>query len=172
MKLRKNATIEEQYKNVCKYIHGFSVGGEAILCLLSLAMLVSVVAQLIGQGPFAEMFADDSGIWKSLYYTYYVLLFLIAVNFLRIAFKKLSSSDSPFREDVATGMRRLSLVLIWGGAGSMIIAPFLHSKAPVVGSSGFNLFGFFIMVAGLMFDAFSLIFKYGCKLQQESDETL
>ena len=80
MKLRKDATIEEQYKNVCKYIYGFAVGGEAIFCLLSLAMLVSVVAQLIGNGPFAEMFMDDSGIWKSLYYTYYVLLFLVAVR--------------------------------------------------------------------------------------------
>lgn len=168
MKLRNNATIEEQYKNVCKYIYGFSLGGEAVLGLLALAMLVSVVGQLIG----IDMFMDDSGIWKSLYYTYYVLLFLVAVNFLRITFKKLINSDSPFREEIAAGMRRLSLVLVWGGAASMIIAPFLHSKAPVVGSGGFNMFGFGIMIAGLMFDAFSLIFRYGCKLQQESDETL
>ena len=172
MKLRKDATIEEQYKNTCKYIYGFSAGGEAVLCILALAMVVSVAAQLFGQGDFAEMFKDDSGIWKSLYYTYYVLLFLIAVNFLRMTFKRLVNSDSPFRAEIAAGMKRLSLTLVWGGAASMIIAPLLHSKAPVVGSSGFDLFGFGIAIAGLMFDAFSLIFRYGCGLQTQADETL
>ena len=172
MKLRKNATVEEQYKNVCKYIYGYSLGGEAILCLLSMAMVVSVIAQLIGKGSFAEMFADDAGVWKSIYYAYYVLMFTLAVNFMRVTFKKLISSDSPFRPEIATGMRRLSRVLVFGGAGSMIISPLLHSKAAVVGSKGFDLFGFGIAIAGLMFDALSLIFEYGCSLQTQADETL
>ena len=172
MKLRKNATVEEKYKNVCKYIYGYSLGGLAILCLLSMAMVVSVVAQLIGKGSFTEMFADDAGVWKSLYYAYYVLMFTVAVNFLRATFKKLISSDSPFRTEIAVGIRRLSRVLVWGGVGSMIISPLLHSKAPVVGSKGFDLFGFGIGLAGLMFDAFSLIFEYGCSLQTQADETM
>ncbi|MBR6338036.1 MAG: hypothetical protein IKR76_09975 [Ruminococcus sp.] len=171
MKLRKNATVEEQYRSICKYIYGYALGGEAILGILSAAMLVSLVGQLVG-GSFGDMFKGDDGIWQTVYYTYYVLLFTAAVNFLRVTFKKLTSSDSPFRTEIAKGMRVLSRILVLGGAGSMILSPVLNRINPNVGAHGFDLFGFGIGIAGLMFDAFSLIFEYGCSLQQQADETL
>ena len=63
MKLRKNATVEEQYRSICKYIYGYALGGEAILGILSAAMLVSLVGQLVG-GSFGDMFKGDDGICR------------------------------------------------------------------------------------------------------------
>ena len=105
-----------------------------------------------------------------------VLLFGIvsALNFGRAIFRALKSGESPFRYDITDKVKGASLALI------------LSSLASILVQSASNLFSekfsdichyyFFLtvgcLVVGLLLGVMSYVMNYGCKLQQESDETL
>lgn len=97
-----------------------------------------------------------------------------ALNFGRAIFKSLKSGETPFRYDIADKVKGASLALI------------LSSLAGILVQSVSNLFSekfsdichyyFFLtvgsLVVGLLLGVMSYVMNYGCKLQQESDETL
>ena len=99
----------------------------------------------------------------------------ISVRFGAAVFGKLTKGGTPFTYDVADKIKGASVPLIVsGGIG------FATEIAVVIMTEGFGFaadkFDFFggldILVFGLALSALSYIFSYGCKLQQESDETI
>ena len=74
----------------------------------------------------------------------------------------LSKNTSPFCEKVSRSTRDLGIGLILSEAVGAVLM--LLSKTPM--DIGFS------WLAGLIFYAFSLVFRYGTELQREADETL
>lgn len=74
----------------------------------------------------------------------------------------LSKNTSPFCEKISRSTRDLGIGLILSELISAVL--FVVSKTPV--DIGFS------WLAGVIFYAFSLIFRYGTELQREADETL
>ena len=88
---------------------------------------------------------------------------------------KTISFARPVRYDIADKMKGLGYVLCGCGIiGAMLflISNLLIDKLKNDWFWNATGFGLVFMVVGLIFIAFALIFETGCKLQQESDETL
>lgn len=98
-----------------------------------------------------------------------------SVRFGGMAFSALSKNETPFRYDVADKLKGASVPLIVCGG-----IVFMAEVAVVIMTEGFGFaadkFDFFggldVLLFGIALSALSYIFNYGCKLQQESDETL
>lgn len=105
-----------------------------------------------------------------------ILLFGImsSLNFGRSIFSKLKSGETPFRYDIADKVKGASLALLICGFASVVIIGFscVFSEA----FSGICHYYFFVAVGncfvGILLGIMSYVMSYGCKLQQESDETL
>jgi len=113
--------------------------------------------------------------WSTLFIAYYALVFFVLSNFMRQLFKRLKESDTPFRYDIADKMKGAAGVLTFGALAGMILfiicILFFNTSAhpDFLIVQSVNLV---ILVIGMILQTFALIFEYGCKLQQESDETL
>lgn len=85
----------------------------------------------------------------------------------------MKKSGTPFIPQIPGGMRKLSAVI----TAALIISVFVYLGVPKISGTEIpNYNGFFTNGTCVYIDAvlifLSSIFDYGCKLQQESDETL
>lgn len=99
----------------------------------------------------------------------------ISVGFGVTVFDRLRKCATPFRYDVADKIKGAAAPLtICGGIGFLIeVAVLIMTEGFGFAADKFDFFGGLdILVLGLALSAISYIFNYGCKLQQESDETL
>lgn len=101
---------------------------------------------------------------------------LVVVNFVTALFREIERGDTPFRYPIADKMKGLASAVI--AAGLVIGLPQTVVQAVdlfAVGSSH-GMGGSVILLGGLFLGcvlmAVSYVFALGCKLQQESDETL
>lgn len=160
---------EESYKGICMHIHYYSAGFTIVLGILSVFLFAAIIGQIIdGRPPAAD-------IVKSAFYAYYSILFFLVANYMRRIFSRLRAVETPFMYDIADKMKGLGSLLCGGGiVGALlftIIKLFIDDldKEWAITS---GLIGFALMLVGMIFTVFALIFERGCKLQQESDETL
>lgn len=153
-----------------------------VLQILSLMLAIMTSMMLIIMGIASVFgFADSKEIFD-VYLTLTLLVisvcYFIAFNHARNIFNIFKSGESPFRYDVADKMK---------GAATAIIAANLINFAinliyfAAVGFMKLNNDEAFEMainfdlgnfILGILIYAFSYVFNYGAKLQQESDETL
>ncbi len=90
-------------------------------------------------------------------------------------FSRLNKGGTPFRYDVADKIKGAAAPLTaCGGIGFLIeVAVIVMTTWFGYSADKFDFFGGLdILVFGLVLNALSYIFNYGCKLQQESDETI
>ncbi len=153
-----------------------------VLQILSLMLAIMTSIMLIMAGINAVFEFSDSISFPNVYPILTLLVisvcYFIAFNHARSIFDIFKSGESPFRYDVADKMK---------GAATAIIAANLINFA--IGLVYFAVGGFMKLnndesfemaikfdlgnlVLGIMIYAFSYVFSYGAKLQQESDETL
>ena len=165
----RTETPEGAYKGICGLIYGYSLGFSVIFAILALLCSISVIGQMADGRPTSE------DITRSEFYSYYLTVLFLAANYMRRIFGRLKRSDTPFKYDIADKMKGLGYLLCGGGiVGALLflISNLLIDKLENNWFLDATAFGFVFMVVGLIFIAFALIFETGCKLQQESDETL
>ena len=102
---------------------------------------------------------------------------IVVSNFVTGLFKEIEAGETPFRYSIADKMKGLSDAILGGsivfaapGLISFFVCMFTETEgSQTSGHAVIMLGGLFL---GVLFRALSYIFAYGCKLQQESDETL
>lgn len=161
-------TFEEEKKDfalVCKVFEALCIVILAVFAVAALA--VTIIIALLGADMKDVLVLSVNSA---------VLLFGIvsALNFGRAIFRTLKSGESPFRYDIADKVRGASLALLLSSFASIFVqcASHIFSEA----FSDICHYYFFLMVGclvvGLLLGVMSYVMNYGCKLQQESDETL
>lgn len=161
-------SLEEKYKDVSARVTYISI----MACMILLAAAICMTVATIGQAADG---AAANEIWTSSLIVYNMLMLSVECFFISKVFGNLKASDSPFRDEIVKGLRRATNVLVGGGIGGMVL--YLIFELTVETQQNRLFFGtsgtFYVYILlGLIMKAISLIFEYGCKLQQESDETL
>ncbi|MBQ8194065.1 MAG: hypothetical protein IJZ47_01745 [Oscillospiraceae bacterium] len=97
-----------------------------------------------------------------------------ALNYGRVIFRSLKSGETPFRYDIADKVRDASLALVICGLAGILVQAVSNSFSEAF--SDICHYYFFVtvgnMFTGVLLGIMSYVMNYGCKLQQESDETL
>lgn len=153
-----------------------------VLQILSLMLAIMTSIMLIMAGINAVFEFSDSISFPDVYPILTLLVisvgYFIAFNHARSIFDIFKSGESPFRYDVADKMKGAATAIIVTNITIFIIGILFWG---IVYFLKFNLEEFSDMritfdlgnlVLGIMLYAFSYVFSYGAKLQQESDETL
>ncbi len=97
-----------------------------------------------------------------------VLTVIIIVMAFRVM-SKLCTGESPFTEQNSNRIRKMSLTMLAVGVVEFTMFIALHF---LDGYQGVGFFTGTTFVMGVVLYCISLVFRYGCELQQESDETL
>lgn len=99
----------------------------------------------------------------------------IAARFGGVVFSRLGKCETPFRYDVADKIKGAAAPLtVCGAIGTLIeIAVVIMTTWFGYSADKFDFFGGLdILIFGLVLNALSYVMSYGCRLQQESDETI
>ena len=156
---------KSEFITVCKLFEVLCMVMTAVFALIALIVLGVILSMGAELTDIMVLFANSA-----------VLLFGIvsALNFGRSIFRTLKSGETPFRYDIADKVKGASLALLICGFASVVIIGFscVFSEA----FSGICHYYFFVAVGncfvGILLGIMSYVMSYGCKLQQESDETL
>lgn len=98
-----------------------------------------------------------------------------AARFGMTVFSELRNGETPFRYDIGDKIKGASVPLVISGAIGLLIEVAVVIMIAVFGYSAdkFDFIGGLdVLLFGLVLSALAYIFNYGCKLQQESDETI
>lgn len=101
--------------------------------------------------------------------------FGIGLNFISKVFRNMRLGETPFRYDVADKMKGAGTAFVVAGGLSFIfnITLMILNGAGVLDFADVPTYpDFFSFVLGVFLLALAYVFNYGCKLQQESDETI
>lgn len=161
-------TFEEEKKDFTLVCRVFEVLCVVILAVFAVgALAVTVIIAVMGTDMKNVLVLSVNSA---------VLLFGIvsALNFGRAIFKALKSGESPFRYDIADKVKGASLALILSSFAGILV----QSVSPLFSEAFADICHYYFfptvgcLVVGLLLGVMSYIMNYGCKLQQESDETL
>lgn len=174
-------TLEKEKESFVKTNKGLHLVF-TVLQILSLMLAITTSIMLIMAGINAVFEISDSIRFPDVYSTLTDMVtfvcYFIAFNHAEKIFRIFKSGESPFRYDVADKMK--------GAATAIIVANLINFAIGLVyfavgGFIKLNNDEFFEMefnfdlgsfILGILIYAFSYVFNYGAKLQQESDETL
>ena len=161
-------TFEEEKKDFALVCRVFEV-----LCVVLLA--VFAVGALAVTVIIAIMGADMKDVLV-LFVNSIVPIFGIvsALNFGRAIFRTLKDGETPFRYDIADKVKGASYALILSSFAAILLQSASHLFSEKFSDICHYFFFLTIgsLVVGLLLGVMSYVMNYGCKLQQESDETL
>ncbi|MBQ8170986.1 MAG: hypothetical protein IJZ95_03235 [Oscillospiraceae bacterium] len=156
---------KKDFITMCKVFQAACI----VFAVCAAALVAIVLVPLILMG--ADMLATVVFIINALPL---LLGFVTACNFGWKIFGTLKNGESPFRYDIADKVKGAAFALLGSGFIGIIIQPVSYTVSEHFSDIGhyfsFASFGCCVMGAGLGVAAY--IMNYGCKLQQESDETL
>ncbi len=166
--VKTDISEDQRFKGICGLIHNFAVAFKiGILILLVVLFLINLTDTL------SVIYMSD--IFKAAFILYYSAVFFIVAGYVEQIFGRLRKAETPFTYDIAHKMKGLGYILAVGGIVGGDIFVLFHLFIDGLSDEWFGfplIISFVLMVVGLIFTAFALIFEHGCKLQQESDETL
>lgn len=165
-------TLEKEKKSfveTCVFWQGACV---AILIIMVIAC-IGLIGNLITDFTVSNLLYSISDIISA-------VICIIALNFGATIFKKLKISETPFLYDIADKIKGAGLILIWGNVAIFaietiinIVIGYLSEAGTIVANETFNFsFDLTALLVGGTLLMIAYIFNYGCKLQQESDETV
>ena len=156
---------KKEFATVCKVFEVMCIAGLSVVSLFAVG-LVAVGVIMGAEIKDVLVLAVNSA----------VLLFggVSALNFGRAIFKTLKGGETPFRYDIADKVKGASYALIVSGLAGILVQAVSHSFSEAF--SDICHYYFFLTVGGIfvgvLLGIMSYVMNYGCKLQQESDETL
>ena len=153
-----------------------------VLQILSLMLAIMTSIMLIMAGANEVFEISDSFSFPDIYQTLTLLIisvgYFIAFNHARKIFDIFKSGESPFRYDVADKMKGAATAIISANLINFAIGLVYFAVGGFMKLNNDEVFEMTInfdlgsLVLGILIYAFSYVFNYGAKLQQESDETL
>ena len=137
-----------------------------------ITILFGIAEVLLIIGSAGMLLSGNPNAGKTIFYLYFcTMIFIVTLNLGKL-FKWLHDAETPFTVESAKNMKKVGQTLMAGGFIGMILFPLMEMFTGLDIYEMPYTFGITIIVVGMIFTAFALIFEYGCKLQQESDETL
>lgn len=162
---RTLAEEKKAFTTVCKVFE--------VICVILVVVFALLTLGLVG--VIAVMGAEMADVLV-LFVNSIILLFGMtsALNFGRAVFKSLKSGETPFRYDIADKVKGAALALLMCSFLSIIV----QSISDIFSEAFSDLYHYYFFIAvgnifiGLLLGIMSYVMNFGCKLQQESDETL
>ncbi len=166
-------TLEMEKKDfieACKIFHVCSIILK-ILCAVLMAGLFALLILAVINGK-----EQSTALAMCLSGTIFLGTIIVAMNFMSAIVKKLKDGETPFRYDIADKIKGAGFAVCSGGFLGFMTSP-LTSTALNNADLGTFTVTFFVgycgfCIVGSVILMFAYIFNYGCKLQQESDETV
>lgn len=168
-------TLEKEKKNFiefCKAAEGVLSVFLAIMIIGAIALVIVMIMDNVMKNapvPSDSEYTTAEGIFNGVVGLGMLIGYSIAVNFGVKVFKKLKDGETPFRYEIADKIKAAGMTLFVTG--------FFAIAAGIM--EGFFAFedtsvriDLDIFIWGALIIAIAYIFNYGCKLQQESDETI
>ncbi|MBQ2824096.1 MAG: DUF2975 domain-containing protein [Oscillospiraceae bacterium] len=175
-------TLEKEKKDFtefCKFAEGMLTAIMALIIVGAAALFIVIIMDNAMKNltySSSSKYTTAGGIFYGVYDLISMLCFAVALNFGVKAFKKLKDGETPFRYEIADKIKAAGIVLFATGFFSIaagIVEGVLESTGViVVTDSSLISIDLSIFMWGAVLFAVAYIFNYGCKLQQESDETL
>ncbi|MBO6231305.1 MAG: DUF2975 domain-containing protein [Ruminiclostridium sp.] len=166
-------TLEQEKQYLKKTSEIVRIEAVCFAIALILLMVVETIPSVSDDGIDTSLL-----FWvKLIFLPFQAAAAIVVSNFVTRLFKEIENGDTPFRYSIADKMKGLSdAVMVCGVIFALpqfvnqIICIFTDLPDKTSNSAGVIMLGGVFL--GLVFKALSYIFGYGCKLQQESDETL
>jgi len=172
-------TLEKEKKDfirLCGLGEAISVVFLTLFLMGGIALIFILIMSATGVADAGDKYTSPEGLLSSFNAVLVIVTTLIAVNFSANIFKSLKDGETPFRYDIADKIKGAGIALAVGGVicstvefiRTVLVDTGVFSEISPFGSLDVSEYCFF----GLFLIALSYIFNYGCKLQQESDETI
>lgn len=167
-------TLEEEKKSfieLCKIFHSCSIILKVFCAVLLAGLFALMIFALIkGKGQMTALTLLVEG-------AVFFGTIIASMNFISAIVKKLKDGETPFRYDIGDKIKGAGLSLCSGGFLGFLAIFFTSTLANPTDDIGLFTVVFFVGycgfgIVGAVVTMFSYIFNYGCKLQQESDETV
>jgi len=156
---------KKQYNSLCRILKFFSA-----YCLICPPCIVAIIiCRLLVEKPFDGMYMVAA------HEMIMCLTTFLVFNHLFRLFKKLGKSETPFRYDIGDTIKSLGITLFSGSAIALVFRVIIGNVYPEVSDPFYNISmncEVPMLIFGIFLGVFAYIFNYGCKLQQESDETI
>ena len=147
----------------------------SIMCALMIVAPIAIVIMIIMQFAMQNgEYTTPEGLFNGIYSVVTCVGMAIAFNFGVKIFSTLKDGETPFRYEIADKIKAAGMAFFATGIVHVIgeaLNGFLNATGVFAGELSINL-GFNFFIWGAFLTAIAYIFNYGCKLQQESDETL
>ena len=172
---RTLAREKEQFDRFCKIIHILST---AACVLFACGAVFCMVMPLVRHFGFVRGGGSEStaAVAAAALYTFLLLGGIaLLLNYARNIFRRLRAAETPFCYDIADKIKGAGQaawligfgLLVFGAAATLFL-----NDPQLLRPYGFGTVEFGILVLGAVLAIAAYVFNYGCKLQQESDETL
>ena len=127
------------------------------------------------QGPVDFGDVTVAVVWGEMSYAIAATIcsLLLCLRFEKL-FDNMRSQPSPFTIENANQFKVIAIILIVGSVGPVIFAQIIGQSVAAITQTAFSLefSGGFSLLTALLFFVMSIVFKYGCELQAQVDETL
>ena len=179
---RTLAQEKGRFDKFCKLMHVFST---LMWILLTIGAVFCLIVSIVQEVQY-ENNGGEARMPETLISVFYVFLVISGIGLLwnsaRHIFRRLRTAETPFCYDIADKIKGTGFLAILLGIMSFVyrmIVELLARNGVIkhfVKSDGFVDIGFpfiySVIILGVVLMMIAYVFNYGCKLQQESDETL
>ena len=143
----------------------------------AVALMALMVEEFVSTAPGDGESASALFWVKLIFLPFQAAAATVVVKFVTGLFKEIENGETPFRYSIADKLKGLSDAILWGSLVfaapyffSALFYTFTETEGSVTNAYAIIVLGGLFL--GALFRSLSYIFGYGCKLQQESDETL
>ena len=166
-------TLEQEKQYLKKTSEIVRIEAVCFAIALILLMVMETIPSISDDG------IDTSSLFwvKLIFLPFQAAAAIVISKFVIGLFKEIETGTTPFRYSIADKLKGLSDAILVGSvifAAPGIISTFVcaFTETEVSQTNAYAVIMLGGLFLGALFRALSYIFNYGCKLQQESDETL
>ena len=167
-------TLEKEKKNFISFCKGAEIFLSIMCAFAIIAPIIVVAITIMSFVTTKAVLTDPETVFIGIYIIVTCIGLAIALNFGIKVFRMLKDGETPFRYEISDKIKAAGMTFFGTGIVHIIgvaVNTFFKATAVFKGEISVNIvLDFFIWGAVLI--AIAYIFNYGCKLQQESDETI
>lgn len=166
---------KKDFNKMCRFFEMLATVFRTLIMICVPILLVFYIISALGWVDIGEDFRSAEGLITTIALSITCIGYVIALNFGAKIFKTVRTAETPFRYDVSDKMKGAGLALIVTGILGFILnvlvrvlmanSTLYFDTMTYMPDTVPFLFGVFLL-------ALAYIFNYGCKLQQEADETI
>ena len=166
---------KEQFDRFCKLMHIVSTVAGILCAAGAVFCLAGTIAQHVQYLKSGGSENTAAVVLEAVYLFLMLGGIALLLNFARNIFRRLRNAETPFCYDIADKIKGAGQAA-WGiGCALLVygsIATLCLKGRLSLAQYGFGYIEAGILIVGAVLAISAYVFNYGCKLQQESDETL